>query len=81
MKRLFRFNFRICSYLGSTSNSDAPFIINSVTALDTCATNYRKLKMNNMQAYKLNATIDESGNLVIDEPLNITPGKVEIIIL
>jgi hypothetical protein len=34
-----------------------------------------------MQAYKLNATIDESGNLVLDEPLDITPGKVEIIIL
>ncbi|MDF5723996.1 MAG: hypothetical protein PUP91_26735 [Rhizonema sp. PD37] len=34
-----------------------------------------------MQAYKLNATIDESGNLVIDEPLNIAPGKVEVIIL
>lgn len=34
-----------------------------------------------MQAYKLNATIDESGNLVLDEPLNIAPGKVEVIIL
>lgn len=34
-----------------------------------------------MQAYKLNATIDESGNLVIDEPLHITSGKVELIIL
>lgn len=34
-----------------------------------------------MQAYKLNATIDESGYLVIDEPLNIAPGKVEVIIL
>ncbi|MEH2193110.1 MAG: hypothetical protein V7K98_10780 [Nostoc sp.] len=34
-----------------------------------------------MQAYKLNATIDESGHLIIDEPLNITPGKVEVIIL
>ena len=34
-----------------------------------------------MQAYKLNAIIDESGNLVIDEPLNIAPGKVEVIIL
>ncbi len=34
-----------------------------------------------MQAYKLNATIDESGHLVIDEPLNIAPGKVEVIIL
>jgi len=34
-----------------------------------------------MQAYKLNATIDESGHLVIDEPLNIAPGEVEVIIL
>jgi hypothetical protein len=34
-----------------------------------------------MQAYKVNATIDESGNLIIDEPLNIAPGKVEVIIL
>ncbi|BAZ51216.1 hypothetical protein JMG10_38515 [Nostoc ellipsosporum NOK] len=34
-----------------------------------------------MQAYKLNGTIDESGHLIIDEPLNIDPGKVEVIIL
>ncbi len=34
-----------------------------------------------MQAYKLNATIDESGSLVLEEPLNIAPGKVELIIL
>ena len=34
-----------------------------------------------MQAYKLNGRIDESGNLIIDEPLNIAPGKVEVIIL
>ncbi len=34
-----------------------------------------------MQAYKLNATIDELGHLIIDEPLNIAPGKVEVIIL
>jgi len=34
-----------------------------------------------MQAYKLNATIDESGNLIIHEPLNIAPGEVEVIIL
>lgn len=34
-----------------------------------------------MQAYKLNATIDESGHLIIDEPLNIAPGEVEVIIL
>nr|WP_322708605.1 hypothetical protein [Nostoc sp. ChiSLP03a]MDZ8209702.1 hypothetical protein [Nostoc sp. ChiSLP03a] len=35
----------------------------------------------NMQAYKLNATIDEFGHLIIDEPLNIAPGTVEVIIL
>ena len=34
-----------------------------------------------MQAYKLNATINESGQLIIQEPLNIAPGNVEIIIL
>ncbi|MFK0730828.1 MAG: hypothetical protein ACIWVG_06605 [Gloeotrichia echinulata HAB0833] len=34
-----------------------------------------------MQAYKINATIDESGNLIINEPLNIAPGEVEVIIL
>lgn len=34
-----------------------------------------------MQAYKINATIDELGNLIINEPLNIPPGEVEIIIL
>ncbi len=34
-----------------------------------------------MQAYKLNAIIDESGHLIIDEPLNIAPGNVEVIIL
>jgi hypothetical protein len=34
-----------------------------------------------MQAYKLNATIDESGSLIVNEPLNIAPGKVELIIL
>jgi hypothetical protein len=33
-----------------------------------------------MRAYKVNATIDESGNLIIDEPLNIAPGEVEVII-
>jgi len=35
----------------------------------------------NMQAYKLNATVDQLGYLIIDEPLNIAPGKVEVIIL
>ncbi|MCL6754819.1 hypothetical protein KBT16_29105 [Nostoc sp. CCCryo 231-06] len=34
-----------------------------------------------MQAYKLKATINESGHLIIDEPLNIAPGEVEVIIL
>ena len=34
-----------------------------------------------MQAYNLNATIDESGHLIIDEPLNIAPGKLKVIIL
>lgn len=39
------------------------------------------MRKTNMQAYKLNATIDESGNLIIHEPLNIAPGTVEVIIL
>jgi len=34
-----------------------------------------------MQAYKLTATVDESGQLIIEKPLNISPGKVEVIIL
>ncbi|MCC5640661.1 hypothetical protein LC593_33500 [Nostoc sp. CHAB 5844] len=34
-----------------------------------------------MQAYKLNATINELGHLIINEPLNIAPGEVEVIIL
>ncbi|WP_226889295.1 hypothetical protein [Nostoc sp. MG11] len=41
----------------------------------------RNKKGKSMQAYKLNATIDESGHLIIDEPLNIAPGTVEVIIL
>ncbi|MEH1803090.1 MULTISPECIES: hypothetical protein [unclassified Nostoc] len=41
----------------------------------------RNKKGKSMQAYKLNATIDESGHLIIDEPLNIAPGKVKVIIL
>ncbi|MEH1940004.1 MAG: hypothetical protein V7L01_07285 [Nostoc sp.] len=41
----------------------------------------RNKKGKSMQAYKLNATIDEFGHLIIDEPLNIAPGKVEVIIL
>jgi len=39
------------------------------------------MRKTNMQAYKLNATIDELGHLIIDEPLNIAPGTVEVIIL
>lgn len=34
-----------------------------------------------MQAYKLKAKIDQNGQLVITEPINLAPGDVEIIIL
>jgi hypothetical protein len=34
-----------------------------------------------MQAYKLKGKIDQSGHLIITEPINLTPGEVEIIIL
>ena len=34
-----------------------------------------------MQAYKLKAKIDNSGNLVINEPINMPPGEVEVIVL
>lgn len=34
-----------------------------------------------MQAYKLKAIVNESGELVFNEPINITPGEVEVIIL
>lgn len=34
-----------------------------------------------MQAYKLKGTIDPSGHLIIDEPINLSPGEVEVIIL
>ncbi|WP_204105718.1 MULTISPECIES: hypothetical protein [Spirulina sp. CCY15215] len=34
-----------------------------------------------MQALKLKGKIDESGHLIISEPINLTPGEVEIIIL
>lgn len=34
-----------------------------------------------MEAYKINGIIDSEGNLIIDEPINLEPGKVEVIIL
>lgn len=34
-----------------------------------------------MQAYKLKGTIDESGHLIITEPIEIPAGEVEVIIL
>lgn len=34
-----------------------------------------------MQAYKINGKIDDSGNLVIKEPIQIPAGDVEVIIL
>ncbi|NEQ37678.1 MAG: hypothetical protein F6K40_15960 [Okeania sp. SIO3I5] len=34
-----------------------------------------------MQAYKLKAKIDNSGNLVIKQPINMPPGEVEVIVL
>ena len=34
-----------------------------------------------MQAYKLKARIDQNGHLVITEPIDLTPGDVEVIIL
>jgi hypothetical protein len=33
-----------------------------------------------MQAYKLKGKIDQSGNLLITEPVNLPPGNVEIIV-
>ena len=33
-----------------------------------------------MQAYKLKGKIDQSGNLLITEPLNLPPGNVEIVV-
>ncbi len=35
---------------------------------------------NIMQAYKLKGKIDQSGNLLITEPLNLPPGNVEIVV-
>jgi hypothetical protein len=34
-----------------------------------------------MQATKLTGMIDESGKLILDEPINLSPRKVEIIVL
>lgn len=34
-----------------------------------------------MQAYKHKAIVNELGELVFNEPINITPGEVEVIIL
>ena len=34
-----------------------------------------------MQAYKLKGAIDQSGHLIITEPIALSPGEVEIIIL
>lgn len=34
-----------------------------------------------MQAYKLRGTIDRAGQLIVNEPLNLSPGEVEVIIL
>ena len=33
-----------------------------------------------MQAYKLKGKIDQSGKLLITEPLNLPPGNVEIVV-
>jgi hypothetical protein len=34
-----------------------------------------------MQAYKLEGTITQTGQLIFTEPINLTPGEVEVIIL
>lgn len=34
-----------------------------------------------MQAYKLKGAIDEAGNLIVNEPIKMAPGEVEIIVL
>lgn len=34
-----------------------------------------------MQAYKLKVKIDQSGHLIITEPMDLVPGDVEVIIL
>ncbi|MCL1467970.1 hypothetical protein [Argonema galeatum] len=33
-----------------------------------------------MQAYKVKGKVDEAGNLVVTEPVKITPGDVEVIV-
>ncbi len=34
-----------------------------------------------MQAFKLKGTIDEAGKLIVAEPVDLTPGEVEVILL
>ena len=34
-----------------------------------------------MQAYKLKGKVDDAGNLVINEPVKMPPGDVEVIVL
>jgi hypothetical protein len=34
-----------------------------------------------MQAYKLKGTIDQTGHLIVNEPIDLQPGEVEIIVL
>ena len=34
-----------------------------------------------MQAYKLKGAIDQSGRLIVTEPIDLAPGEVEIIVL
>lgn len=34
-----------------------------------------------MQAYKIKGTIDQSGQLIITEPIKMPPGEVEVIVL
>lgn len=34
-----------------------------------------------MQAYKLKGKVDRDGRLIITEPINLTPGDVEVIVL
>lgn len=34
-----------------------------------------------MQAFKLKGTIDEAGKLTVAEPVDLTPGEVEVILL
>lgn len=34
-----------------------------------------------MQAYKLKGKVDRNGKLIITEPMDLTPGEVEVIVL